>query len=93
MELDTCNHCSSKRVELQVWGRTQFYSCLDCKLEVTAAPPQPKSAEWTASKHYGTSTYSTADDCMYTLPVGWTVEGSDLKEQQLTFEDWIKNEK
>ena len=32
-----CNNCGGTKIVHQVWGRTEYYSCQDCKKEVTAS--------------------------------------------------------
>lgn len=30
-----CNNCNSSNIIFHIWGRSEFYSCNDCKKEVT----------------------------------------------------------
>lgn len=75
---EVCNHCKSKNVIHQVWGRTEFYSCKDCKNEVTYVEPQ-KNDIWNYQtwnpKDYGFS--STDFSTPYQLPLGFDDSDTD----------------
>lgn len=55
-----CNHCKSSEIMHHVWGRTEFYSCLSCKKEVTyQEEPVSQPSLWKAwdPKEYGFSPF------------------------------------
>lgn len=56
-----CNHCNSTNIIHQVWGRTEFWSCKDCKNEVTYVEPN-FGKPW---EGYDTKTYGFGADLAY----------------------------
>lgn len=74
-----CNHCNSTNIIHQIWGRVEFWSCKDCKNEVTYVEPDfGKPWGWdTKTYGFGSSIQydSTADlTKVFGLPAGYSFD-------------------
>lgn len=61
-----CNHCYSTNVIFSQWGRVEYYSCGDCKKEITEEtdklPFSPRTS-WDPKQYgFGSSDVHTFDD-------------------------------
>lgn len=79
---ESCNHCKSTKLHYHQWGRTEYYSCLDCKKEVSLSTSSVQTTSqdniWAAwdPKTYGFGT----TDYKITLPEGLTLDNFDGSE-------------
>jgi transposase-like protein len=65
-----CPHCYSENTLHNVWGRTEYYSCGDCKKEIVVPKDNTIQYEWNPSMYGFSST-----DLSITLPEGVVIKG------------------
>ena len=67
---ERCNHCNSTNIIFHVWGRSEYWSCKDCKKEVTYVEPKVNDFRFSSwdPKTYGFG----SSDFKFTVPVDGT---------------------